>query len=318
MAEQQRGLAETIGEWAFYAVVVLITLALVKSFPYHLFRKTHKWLAVAYLTLVYHTLVLTEFEYWTQPVGWVMAILLLIGTLATFLVLTGRVGRKRKVQGTIKSITTYPGVRVVEGCIQLENGWQGHVPGQFAFLTSKNSEGTHPYTIASAWNPDERDLTFIVKELGDWTQQLQNWLNVGMPVSIEGPYGCFDFNDTLAHQIWVGAGVGITPFIARMNYLSQFRGQQNIDLFHVTSDYDQRAIDKITADAKAANIKLHIIVPPKDGRLTPEQIRAAVPAWRSASLWFCGPIAFGRSLRNNFLGQGLPSGNYHQELFEMR
>src|SRR5690606_33984470 len=30
----QRGLAESIGEWAFYAAVVLIVLALVKRFPY--------------------------------------------------------------------------------------------------------------------------------------------------------------------------------------------------------------------------------------------------------------------------------------------
>lgn len=316
--QSQRGLAESLGEWAFYAAAILIALALIKSFPYHLFKKTHKWLALAYLVLVYHSLVLIKPGYWIQPVGWIMAILLLSGTASALLVLAGRVGRKRQVHGVIKSLTSYPGVRAIEGCIQLDSGWEGHLPGQFAFVTSKGTEGAHPYTIASAWNPDERSLTFIVKGLGDWTGQLHEWLKVGMPISVEGPYGCFDFSDHLPRQIWVGAGIGITPFIAKMKQLARLPGQHEIDLFHVTTDYEQTAIDELTADARAANVRLHITVTPTDGRLTPEQIRAAVPEWHSASLWFCGPAAFGDSLRKDFLKHGLPAANYHQELFEMR
>lgn len=316
--QSQRGLAESLGEWAFYAAAMMIVLALTKSFPYRWFRKTHKWLALAFLVLVYHSLILIEPDYWVQPVGWVMAILMSAGTMSALLVLAGRVGRKRKVSGVITSLTSYPGVQVMEGSIQLNDGWQGHLPGQFAFVTSKRNEGAHPYTIASAWNAKDRSLTFIVKALGDWTGQLQQWLKVGMPVTVEGPYGCFDFDDHLPRQIWVGAGIGITPFIAKMKYLAQNPGQREIDLFHATTDYDQKAIEKLTDDARAANIRLHVTVTPKDGRLTPEQIRAAVPEWRSASLWFCGPAAFGNALRKNFVGDGLPAESYHQELFEMR
>jgi predicted ferric reductase len=103
-----------------------------------------------------------------------------------------------------------------------------------------------------------------------------------------------------------------------MKQLARLPGQHEIDLFHVTTDYEQTAIDELTADARAANVRLHITVTPTDGRLTPEQIRAAVPEWHSASLWFCGPAAFGDSLRKDFLKHGLPAANYHQELFEMR
>jgi len=51
----QRGLAEEVGEWAFYAAVLLMTLALVKRFPYRYFFKTHHLIAVAYLVLVWLT-----------------------------------------------------------------------------------------------------------------------------------------------------------------------------------------------------------------------------------------------------------------------
>ncbi|MFT6914756.1 MAG: putative ferric reductase [Motiliproteus sp.] len=314
----QRGLAESLGEWAFYVVVILIILALTRAFSYSWFKKTHKLIVVAYLVLVCHSLVLTEFDYWSQPVGWVLAALLIGGVISASSILTGRRGRKRQVQGVIKVLTSYPGVRAIEGTVLLNDGWEGHKPGQFAFVTSNSSEGPHPYTIASAWSQTERSLTFIIKELGDWTGQLGDRLKEGMAVTVEGPYGCFDFIDPQPRQIWVGAGIGITPFIAKMKHLAQQPGAQEIDLFHVTAEIDQTAITKLRADARTANVQLHLRVTPQDGRLTPEHIRAAVPEWSEASLWFCGPSAFGDALRRDFLNRGLAVANYHQELFEMR
>jgi predicted ferric reductase len=139
-----------------------------------------------------------------------------------------------------------------------------------------------------------------------------------MPVSVEGPYGCFTFNDRNPRQIWIGAGIGITPFIARMKHLARLRSPQEITLFHPTADFNQTAIDKLTADAEAANVRLHVLVDAKDGLLTGDRIRQAVPDWRSASIWFCGPPDFGEALSNDFVAHGLDAAMFHQELFEMR
>ena len=314
----QRELAELLGEWAFYAVVIFLILALVKRFPYHWFKRTHKWIAVPYLMLVYHALVLTRFNYWLEPLGWVMAVLLLGGTAAAVVVFTGRIGRSRRVPGTITSLEYYPGLHTLEAGITLVPGWRGHRPGQFAFVTSNLTEGAHPYTIASAWQPASRHIHFIVKELGDHTRRLKARLKVGMPVSVEGPYGCFDFNDGKKRQIWIGAGIGITPFIARMKELAEDPGPVVVDLFHVSSEVDDTAFDKLRADARAAKVNLYLHLTPRDGRLTPEKIRTAVPDWGTASMWFCGPAAFGSALRKDFLANGLSAGDFHQELFSMR
>jgi predicted ferric reductase len=314
----QRGLAETLGEWAFYAMVVLLAVALIQRIPYRWFKKTHTVLAAIFLVLAYHSVVLMKGAYWSAPVGLVTGVLIAIGCGAAVWVLAGRVGRARQVRGTIRALTRYPGVRVVEGCIELEPGWPGHVPGQFAFVTTSAAEGAHPYTIASAWQPETRQLTFIVKELGDWTGQLHDWLKVGMPATVEGPYGCFDFTDTPPRQIWVGAGIGVTPFIARMKYLAQHPGTAPVDFFHVTSEVDTSALEKLAADAEAAGVRLHLIVSGRDGRLTPEQLREQVPEWRSASVWFCGPTAFGNAIRDDLVRHGLAARHYHQELFAMR
>ncbi len=314
-----RGLAEGLGEWAFYAAVVLIALALIKRFPYRLFAKTHQLLAVAYLVLAFHTVVLVKFDYWTQPVGWVMALLTAAGTVSALWVLAGRVGAARKVGGQIEALQPYPALGVLETTLRLDEGWRGHRAGQFAFVTSSRAEGAHPYTIASAWDAQTRRITFITKALGDHTSALPQKLRTGQAVTVEGPYGCFTFDSPEARQIWIGAGIGITPFIARMKQLAREGAlPREIDLFHPTAVADRIALDKLRADAAAAGVRLHVLVDGRDDRLSGERLRAAVPGWRDASVWFCGPARFGQALRADLLAQGVPATAFHQELFEMR
>ncbi|MFG1320859.1 ferredoxin reductase family protein [Xanthobacter autotrophicus] len=320
-----RGTAEGVGEWAFYAAVLLIALALIRAFPYRLFYKTHRLLAVAYLVLVFHTVVLLNFRDWVTPLGWVMAPLLAGGTVAAIIVLLRRVGAGRQVKGRIAALDYYPGVKALETVIDLPSGWPGHRPGQFAFAMSDASEGAHPYTIASGWHAQRPQITFITKDLGDHTRRLKEKLSVGQQVRIEGPYGCFTFDDDCRRQIWVGGGIGITPFIARMKHMA-LRGEspdwpqgQSIDLFHATGDVDETALAKLAEDAAAADVRLHVLVSGRDGHLTGERIREAVPQWRAASIWFCGPAGFGAALRRDFAASGFPVyQRFHQELFEMR
>ncbi|HWT16525.1 MAG TPA: ferric reductase, partial [Patescibacteria group bacterium] len=134
----------------------------------------------------------------------------------------------------------------------------------------------------------------------------------------EGPYGCFDFNDGHPRQIWIGAGIGITPFIARMKQRAAMSDGKTIDLFHPTAELEQAAIDRLIVDAAAAAVRLHVLVSPRDGVFDGERIRAAVPDWRSASVWFCGPPGYGQALRQDFIARGLPANRCHPDLFQMR
>ena len=314
-----RHTAEGLGEWAFYAAAVLIALALIKRFPYRLFAKTHTLLAVAYLVLAFHTVVLLQYSHWAQPIGWVMALLTAAGTVSALWVLAGRVGAARRVGGAIEALRPYPALGVLETTLRLDEGWRGHRAGQFAFITSSRAEGAHPYTIASAWDGTDRRITVITKALGDHTAALPQKLRIGQRVTVEGPYGCFTFDAPEPRQIWIGAGIGITPFVARMKQLAQGgAAPREIDLFHPTAVEDPAALQKMRADALAAGVRLHVLVDARDGLLSGQRLRAAVPGWREASVWFCGPARFGQALRADLLAQGLPAAAFHQELFEMR
>jgi predicted ferric reductase len=81
---------------------------------------------------------------------------------------------------------------------------------------------------------------------------------------------------------------------------------------------DPIALDKLRADALAAGVRLHVLVDARDGLLDGERIRALVPDWQQASLWFCGPTPFGHSLFGDFIRRGLSRSVLHQELFHMR
>lgn len=314
----QADLAEELGDLAFKFVVLLITLALIKRVPYKVFATTHVLLSVLYLVLVVHSVLTLDFAAWTQPLGIVVALLMAGGVVAALMSLTRQIGRRHRARGTIDTARTFPELDATAITMTMNSGWKGHDAGQFAFVTFDRREGKHPFTIASAWDARTRAISFISKGLGDYTDLLPDTLKIGAEATVEGPYGCFTFNDTKLRQIWIGAGVGITPFIARMKQLSKQGGNQAIDLIHSTHEVSQEALEMLRADAAAAGVTLHLILSTRDGHLTGEGLRARVPEWKSASIWFCGPTGFGESLQRDLVQNGLSEGDFHRELFEMR
>jgi len=313
----QRHLAESVGEWAFYGAVALMVLALVKWFPYRVFFKTHRWLAVAYLALVFHAVFLLKFSFWGQALGPVMAVLMLAGTVSAFAVLFRRVGTHRQSSAVIERLEHHPHVNVLEVTLKLQGPWTGHQAGQFAFVTFDEAEGPHPFTVGSAWQGDGR-LTFLIKALGDYTRTLPERLQVGQVARVEGPYGRFNFESGKDRQIWVSGGIGIAPFVARMKALAQSPDGRHIELFHCTAVEDKALLARLKADAKAARVKLHVLVDGRDGRINARRIARVVVAWSSADVWFCGPAGFGDSLKQDFARLGLPPSDFHQELFAIR
>ncbi len=314
----QRGLWEVIGEWAFYAAVVLIALALIKRFPYKYFVSTHKLISVAYLGVVVHSAPLLTFDDWLTPVGILSGLLMVGGVIAAVLALTGQIGRRNRVSGKIETIQTFSDLQATAVNVTLSKDWKGHEAGQFAFVTFDRKEGKHPFTIASAWDPKSREIMFITKGLGDYTRFLPDTLQPGGEAIVEGPYGRFTFQDSEERQIWVGGGVGITPFIAKMKDLAQTAGTKTIDLIHSSKEHSPKALALLQADAEAAGVNLHVLIDDRDGFLTPDRLREMIPEWKTASVWFCGPAGFGQALREDLLAQGLSAGNFHQELFNIR
>ena len=311
------GPARSVGQWCFYATVVLVVLALLRWFPYRWFLKTHRLLAIVYLLLVFHSVVLMKLTYWSHAIAYVMVALMVGGTAAAIITLFRRVGRTHQAVGVIADVTTRPDVGVVQVGIVLKDRWSGHAPGQFAFVNFEDGEGPHPFTITSTWK-DDGHLLFVIKGLGDYTKTLPATLKAGTIVTVEGPYGRFTFDGPHQRQIWVSGGIGITPFVSRMQELAARPDGRAIDLFHATASRDIEPVKQLRALAESANVVLRVWVAAEDGRLTGEDIRRVVPDWHAADIWFCGPVVFGKELRKDFIEHGLVASAFHQELFHLR
>lgn len=318
--EIMRDLAKDMGEWAFYLVLVMLAITLWKRFPYKTWRVVHQAMPVLYLMLVLHAAMLAPTDYWTQPVGILIALLGAAGIYGALYSLAGRIGRARQASGTVTAIEqTTPEVLAVS--CQLDHHWRGHRPGQFAFITFDEKEGAHPFTIASADRGD-RNISFQIKTLGDYTRTLGQRLAVGQPVKVEGPYGRFDMarQDSRARQIWIAGGIGVTPFLAWLDSLQQASSQVSADLHYCTRD---RTNDPIVArlEARCAalpGIRLHIHGARQGETLRAADVAAAQTGPRRSEIWFCGPQGLADHLKQELgrIGQGQFS--FHQEAFEMR
>ena len=310
--------AAAVGEWALYLLVALVIVALWKRFPYRYFFKAHRVLAVLYLALVFHAAILMGPTYWSVPVGPLLGMLMAAASLAALASLFRRIGKARRATGAIEDIEHHEDGGVIEVTVRLATAWPGHRAGQFAFVDFGDREAPHPFTISSAWQRDGR-LRFSIKGLGDYTRVLPQRLFPGQAVTIEGPYGRFDFRGGDGErQLWIAGGIGITPFMAGLETLDHEGGHADVDLIYSTRMRNEALVRRLQALADRTGARLHLLVTPPDEPLTIERLETIVPDWRSAGVWFCGPAGFGNALREAMLASGLPARRFHQELFAMR
>ncbi|WP_025917755.1 ferric reductase-like transmembrane domain-containing protein [Herminiimonas sp. CN] len=316
-----RHFGKDMGEWAIYAALAMLVLTLWKRFPYQIWRTLHRIMPAIYLTLAFHAAVLAPPGYWLQPVGLLLALLLTAGAISSALSLTGRIGQRRQVSGTVVSVcNSFTDITAVQ--CRLAPGWKGHRPGQFAFVTFNRSEGAHPFTIASADRGD-RNITLQIKGLGDYTRGLAQRLQPGQAVSVEGPYGRFDLarRNPQAQQIWIAGGIGITPFLAWLESLQdQSDAAPAADLHYCTRD---RASDSMIPKLEALcaalpGIRLHVHDARQGQLLTSEKLHALHAGAKRAEVWFCGPQGLADSIKEGLQRTFRSRLRFHQEAFEMR
>ncbi len=312
-----RGAAKDLGEWSVWILGIMLVITLWQRFPYHLWRYTHKALSVIYLVIAFHGVVLAPAGWWTEPAGVLLALVTVIGVYCAFVALSGGIGRSRRYAGSVLSVKQHRG-DVLEVTCQLPKHWS-HRPGQFAFLTFDRFEGAHPFTINSADHASGQ-VSFAIKALGDYTTRLQTELDVGRKVIAEGPYGYFDLQlDGANQQVWVGAGIGVTPFIA---WLEALQGQPErapqATLYYCVNNMDEAVFaEQVQRLADALpSISLHVHCSDEQGFLSAEQALQGQSA--DTQVWFCGPQGFADALQSGMRALGCPARNFHKEYFQMR
>lgn len=322
-AHAMRDISKDMGEWAIYALLIMLAITLWKRFPYRIWRYVHRAMPFLYLALVFHTAVMAPNQYWSEPLGLLMLALMATGVLASIQVFLGHIGRNRRFNATI-AIIAHHGTGVTEITCQLEQKWPGHKPGQFAFVTFDRTEGAHPFTISSAQRPG-RSVVFQIKALGDYTDKLAHRLTIGQTATIEGPYGHFDVNrrNKRARQIWVAAGIGVTPFLSWLASLQQSDSGGNTptaDLHYFVRDARTdpfvEKLRELCAPLPGITLNIHSTGEGKPANAG--SILAHYMPEHRHEIWYCGPTGLADTLKRYIKKGGWRRVKFHQEAFEMR
>lgn len=331
-ATTMRGTAKDVGEWAFYALLLMVVITLwQRLLPYKPWRYVHRIMPVLYLLLAFHTAALLPLALWTSPLGVLMGGLLVLGSGGAVWSLLGRIGRGRRSYAArvhaVQLLGKQAGRDPLEVLCAMPARWPGHTPGQFVFASFDGLEGAHPFTIASApqgcgRSPQgEELLRLVIKPLGDYTQVLHAKLQPGQPVRIEGPYGCFDTQGAQGKaQVWIAGGVGITPFLAllqaRQPGAADAGAQEPVHMHYCTRQADQDVllptVRALCASAQPA-VQLQVHDSAQGDHLKPEHL---VRHGAQLDIWLCGPVGLGKAMRQAARQQH--GWCVHQEAFQMR
>ncbi len=302
-------------EAAFGLMIVVFFVAAYRKFPYKIFQLSHKLIPVLYLFVAFHAGTTIFRGGWVGHIGGIILhAFVIVGSICAFISIFQLVAINRKYKGTIKSVH-----KITENVIELQVETAkpfSFKAGQFAFLNFKFAYEPHPFTIAT-YNNDNL-LKFYIKESGDWTNKLFDNIKEGDTVKVEGPYGGFTFNDDkFNNQLWIAGGIGITPFIAELEYLSSNKSDKNIT-FIFSHEGKSPLEDRVKELCDKIGVKLTIVDTSKDGYLTYNKIKEISGDIENSSIWFCGPYPFRRGVEKGLRVDNININNLHYDSFTFR
>lgn len=191
-------------------------------------------------------------------------------------------------------------------------------PGQFVVLAfgGESAWQRHPFSIASA--PRQHQLEVEIKAAGDYTNTLGEKLRTGTPAKLAGPFGGFDYRRGGKNQVWIAAGIGITPFLSWTRSLDE-SFDRTVDLYYsVAAESDALDLNELTAAAAAhPTLRLHVVVTEQQALLTPSKVLNDL---HDGDVWIymCGPPPMMKVFEHGFRDLGIPLDKIRWEQFDIR
>lgn len=312
------GWTRFVRQASFVALMVIMILALNRNIPYSVWRWWHRLSGPLFLIVVAHWLSIKSPIELQSPAGlWLVSLSALAVIAAAYKLLLYPLVAGH---GHYRVVNVARGTAAAEIELEPVSHRARFHAGHFGFLRMK-ADGLrepHPFTIASAPSADGR-ISFVIRALGDYTTKLIAQVEPGMHADVYAPYGRFERKTGCEREIWVGGGVGISPFIAWMR-------DDKADSFHqVTLFYfftPGRAFPDVSVLSTMAKEKGIEFVPISEGpssvsftqrfgelvqRVKPSQLDIAV----------CGPRGLLDAVRRLAHDHGV-HGSIRHELFAFR
>jgi predicted ferric reductase len=326
-----RSWAVVSGQVAFVGLVVLLILTLFVKLPYKLWLFTHKFLGAAFFFGGLHAILIKGSMSQVVFVRIFIMVATVIGLVAfSYRTLLGNIVIRRYKMKLLK--VEQPSESIVVLHLSKKLSGFSYKPGQFVylrFLDPKKNIGNewHPFSISSS--PADDTLTFHIKALGDYTSSLGS-LQPGVIAEIEGAYGSFGqarAKQTARPRIWIGGGIGVTPFLGMATSLDE--SSPPTWLIHSVRSAEefiaQSSLKKVTKDNE--NFFYTGFDFSENGYISLNALSGlavtAAPAFQAIAItecdiFLCGPPTMMHALSEQALKLGVPRSHIHSEEFSMR
>lgn len=307
-------IAETAGEIGLNGLLILVLITVATFIPYHLWKWTHRFIGVFFVLSVFHYLFIEKPFSNIDPLGLYMLLACIVGLVAYIYTSMPRRFRPAyhyridqiEKQGDALAVSLLPEKRVLR-----------HLAGQFCFISFEGLGlvEPHPFTLSAPPHEDGR-IRMTIGPLGDYTMRLISRLEVGATARVEGPFG--DFKIARGSQIWIAAGIGITPFAAMAGSLQSDEGP--VTLYYTVKSRQKAAhLEDLESIASShPNFQLVLRESSIEGRLSAAQIIDGEGSLKNKHVLYCGPAILRKALWEGMRDHGLSARRFHYELFEIR
>lgn len=190
--------------------------------------------------------------------------------------------------------------------------WPGHAAGQYLRIGVDIDGVRHwrAYSLSSHAGRTDGVVQITVKRVagGAVSPYLTDGLRPGTIVTLGGVEGTFTPPDaTDGPLLLLTAGSGVTPVMAILRGLDA-RGTLR-DVVHVHSAPTAEAtifgVALRDLGARQTGLRLHVQHTQADGRITPTDLDALVPDWRTRQTLACGPATMLTALTDHYEQAGL-------------
>jgi ferredoxin-NADP reductase len=204
-----------------------------------------------------------------------------------------------------------------------------YLPGQFLTFTvlTDGKPVKRSYTIASSpTRQDYAEITVKHKEGGEVSGYLHNLVQEGDLLECSAPSGSFIFTGRECKCILlIGGGVGITPLMSVIRYLTDRSWPGDIFLLYscrTPQDFIFRhELDYLRG--RYPNLRVTVTVSRPEGtdwkgptgRITPELIVQSVPDLASRYVHLCGPVPMMEGVKKILADLGVPKERIKTEAF---
>jgi predicted ferric reductase len=216
------------GMLSLFALIFLVGLAIMRKsseISYEAWRLSHVVLALVIATVGFiHTIDAGRYaqEVWMKSYWQFMLGLALLSLAWTYMIKPLIQNKNAHEVISIKQVSLGIWELIIKHSTEKKMNYQA---GQFAWLKIGRSSPLpeNPFSIASCSNKNSSDISFLIKDVGDFTRQISQ-LQIGQKVFIDGPYGNFGaevFSNDQDQLVMIAGGVGIAPMISVLRQIER-------------------------------------------------------------------------------------------------